>query len=72
MGILWRKKMSEMKSVYVVVSQRVSFLAITHPWPVAAFATRKEAKAFADQKNAKATTNSYGVLRVPFVEKEND
>jgi hypothetical protein len=56
----------EMKSVYVVLGWRFSPIAITHPWPVAAFATRKEAKEFADQKNAKATTNSYGVLRVPF------
>jgi hypothetical protein len=63
-------KMSEMKSVYVVVSQRVSFLAITHPWPVAAFATRKEATAFADQKNAKSTGKQYGVTRVAFGGKE--
>ncbi len=55
-----------MKSVYVVLGWSYSPIAITHPWPVAAFATRKEAKEFADQKNAKATTKSYGVTRVAF------
>jgi hypothetical protein len=38
-----------MKSVYVVLGWSFSPIAITHPWPVAAFATRKEATAFADQ-----------------------
>jgi hypothetical protein len=59
-----------MKSVYVVVSQRYSPIAITHPWPVAAFATRKEAQAFAAQKNNRAVANDYGVVRVPFGSKE--
>jgi hypothetical protein len=55
-----------MKSVYVVLSQRFSPITITHPWLVAAFATRKEARDFAEQKNAKASTNRYGVTRVAF------
>jgi hypothetical protein len=59
-----------MKSVYVVVSQRYSPIAITHPWPVAAFATRKEAQAFVTQKNTRAVRNQYGVVRVPFGSKQ--
>jgi len=55
-----------MKSVYVVLGWSYSPIAITHPWPVAAFATRKEATAFADQKNAKSTGKQYGVTRVAF------
>jgi len=62
--------MSEMKSVYVVLSQQYSPIAITHPWPVAAFATRKEAQVFADQKNNKAIRNDYGVTRIPFGSKK--
>jgi hypothetical protein len=59
-----------MKSVYVVLGWSFSPIAITHPWPVAAFATRKEAKAFSDNKNAKANANQYGVTRVAFGNKE--
>jgi hypothetical protein len=56
--------------VYVVLGGSFSPIAITHPWPVAAFATRKEATAFADQKNAKSTGKQYGVTRVAFGGKE--
>ena len=55
-----------MKSVYVVVSQKYSPVAITHPYPVAAFATRKEAQAYVMEKNTRAIANQYGMLRVPF------
>lgn len=55
-----------MKSVYVVVSQKYSPVAITHPYPVAAFATRKEAQAYVIEKNTRATSNQYGMLRIPF------
>ena len=59
-----------MKSVYVVFSYRDSPIYITHPKPVAAFATRKEAQAFATQKNNRAVGNQYGVMRIPFGNKE--
>lgn len=55
-----------MKSVYVVLAYRYSPIYITHPKPVAAFATRKEAQAFATQKNNRAIDNEYCVMRIPF------
>jgi hypothetical protein len=59
-----------MKSVYVVLAYRYSPIYITHPKPVAAFATRKEAQAFVTQKNNRAVANDYGVVRVPFGSKQ--
>ena len=55
-----------MKSVYVVLSYRDSPIYITHPKPVAAFETRKEARAYVIEKNTRATSNQYGMLRIPF------
>lgn len=59
-----------MKSVYVVLSKRNSPIAITYPWPVAAFATRKEAQDYAAHKNSRAQMNEYAVMRVPFGEQK--
>ena len=59
-----------MKSVYVVLSKRRSPIAITYPWPVAAFATRKEAQAYSLRKNLRAQMNEYAVMRVKFGEQK--
>lgn len=54
------------KSIYIVMSYRHSPVAITYPWPVMAFTTRKEAQEYVTEKNKRATTNEYVFLRVKF------
>ena len=48
-----------MAKVYVVMASGNSPIAINIPWPCAVFDTWKDAKAYMDAKNAKATRNTY-------------
>ena len=61
-----------MKSVFVVLSERPNPIAITHPWPIAAFATRKDANQFVKNKQLRSNGAYYGVMRVKFTEKNNE